>query len=69
MYGLHMHPDIVQKLAKQEYQSLLCEAKQRRLIRHLPASRLKWGKQVAHQLGHLLVQLGSRLQEQQRPIL
>jgi hypothetical protein len=47
----------------------LCESKQLRLIRQLPASRLKWRKQVVRQLGQVLVQLGSRLQEQQRPIL
>lgn len=69
MNQLHIHPDLLARLAKQGHESMLCEAKMRRLLKHAPSSRSRLQKHAARRLGQLLVQLGSRLQEQQRPIL
>ena len=69
MNELHMHPVVMEHMMKQNYESRLREAEMRRLLKHIPSSRSGLQHRVARQLGHLLVQLGSRLQEKQRPVL
>ncbi len=69
MSDMHMHPDLMHKLAEQNHQSVLRDAKLRWLLRHVPSSRRSWSRHMVHRLGSVLVELGSRLQERQRPIL
>ena len=69
MNELHMHPVVMEHMAKQNYESMLREAEMRQLLKHVPSSRSGLQHRAARRLGHLLVQLGSRLQEKQRPVL
>jgi hypothetical protein len=69
MNDMQMHPDLLQELARQKHQSVMHEAKMSWLLQHISSSRRSWSRQMAHRLGSVLVELGSRLQERQRPIL
>jgi len=69
MNELHMHPVVMEHMMKQNHESMLRQAEVRQLLKHVPSSRPSLQHRAARQLGHLLVQLGSRLQEKQRPVL